>query len=202
MFFFSSNRIPTRKSLLKSSNDSSSSNLNNNKLTNNFNVVLKPVSDSTNSTKSKKTITSESIGNNIDDSTIGSDRESIIDCSKQIESMLDEQIKQNTSQTERKNLNVDTKNNADTASLSNISPSRMSNNLKRVCDKVLVFRKSCLSYAEHSLLPQQRFRFRELLTKLEKSNESLRAIGINENSMEQLNELRSNLRDIVVFVQK
>nr|XP_027203646.1 probable serine/threonine-protein kinase tsuA [Dermatophagoides pteronyssinus] len=195
-------QIPTRKSLLKSSNDSSSSNLNNNKLTNNFNVVLKPVSDSTNSTKSKKTITSESIGNNIDDSTIGSDRESIIDCSKQIESMLDEQIKQNTSQTERKNLNVDTKNNADTASLSNISPSRMSNNLKRVCDKVLVFRKSCLSYAEHSLLPQQRFRFRELLTKLEKSNESLRAIGINENSMEQLNELRSNLRDIVVFVQK
>ncbi|KAH9527730.1 hypothetical protein DERF_001736, partial [Dermatophagoides farinae] len=200
-------QIPTRKSLMKNSNDSS--NNNNNKMANNFNVVLKPVSDSTNTAKLKKSLASESIGNNNndDDSTmIGSNRESIIECSKQIELMLDEQLKQNNNQhTMGKNLNVDNTINADTTSLSNISPSRMSNNLKRVCDIVLVFRKSCLSYAEHSLMPQQRFRFRELLTKLEKSNESLRGIGgggINENSLEQLNELQSNLRDIVVFVQK
>ncbi|OTF71181.1 hypothetical protein BLA29_010711 [Euroglyphus maynei] len=52
-------------------------------------------------------------------------------------------------------------------------------------------------------MPQQRFRFRELLTKMEKCNESLRAIGNNENSIEQqLNELQTNLRDIVVFIQK
>lgn len=172
------------------------------KCSNNFielnRVVLKPVSGSDSSKCPAKLSNSNNETNDKSDSIL-TDRESIIDCSKVIENMLVDLML----------IIGGNQKTTDQPDPSSISPSRHLNQMKRICDKVLLFRKSCLSYAEHSLLPQQRFRFRELLTKLEKSNESLRATNNDQrmqNSSHQFSqnvqELKTNIRDIVTFIQK
>lgn len=86
--------------------------------------------------------------------------------------------------------------------------------LKQLVERTLLFRKACLTFAEESLLPQQRFRFRELLTKLEKNAETLRSNhvasagggggnpSVSPGARSLLTDLRSNIKDIVGVVQK
>lgn len=122
------------------------------------------------------------------------DRTMIIEFSNNLDQLIQSQMKQLQSPSAELVVNTET-------NKTQLSPRHVYNNSMKLCDKVLSFRKSCLTYAEDSLSPQQRFRFRELLTKLEKNAESLRS-----NSESDLNhiysELQSNIKDIVTVVQK
>ncbi|KAF7494327.1 Tyrosine-protein kinase Abl [Sarcoptes scabiei] len=174
-------------------------------------VILKPISssDSRSVPKSKNEINEM---NNAEDMKISGDRESIIECFNIIANMIVNEQKRyaktedSSSSTQKKNLTIDSTNQQ------SISPTRASHQLKKVADKINLLQKSCLLYAEDSLMPQQRFRFRELLTKLEKNSDILRSTydlhqqkTLNPNVIDPnftLSELQVNLKDIAAFVCK
>ena len=144
--------------------------------------------------------------NEMDDNltNLVSDRNSLINFSKMLEQLIETQMKQMFDNSSLQSMDHST---------NQISPSRFNsaNSVKNLCDKVHLFRKSCLTYAEESLTPQQRFRLRELLIKLEKNSDSLRSsnnIQSERNSLDHqklghlFSELQTNIRDIITVVQK
>lgn len=131
-----------------------------------------------------------------------SDRNSIIELSKNLDQLIQCQV--NELPEESKFLSTDINR------TTQLSPRHIHNNSVKLCDKVLSFRKNCLNYAEDSLSPQQRFRFRELLTKLEKNAELLRSTNCGPNGLiseskhlsNVYQDLQTNIKDIVLIVQK
>ncbi|KAG8193740.1 hypothetical protein JTE90_005038 [Oedothorax gibbosus] len=73
----------------------------------------------------------------------------------------------------------------------------------QLTDKVQLFRTSCSGYAEY-IPPHGRFRFRELLSKLESQGEQLRTCNSNNSSdsAKLLSELQNTVRDLVNVVQR
>lgn len=98
--------------------------------------------------------------------------------------------------------------NGNNSSKQKTSPSRNihANNMKHFCDQTLKVCGVCLAYSTDSLPPHQRFRFRELVLKLEKNVNCLRSMPnvSNENVVmaNSLNEIGANMRDIVAVVGK
>ncbi|XP_013776391.1 tyrosine-protein kinase Abl-like [Limulus polyphemus] len=78
-----------------------------------------------------------------------------------------------------------------------------SGNVMQLSDKVQLFRTSCGNYAE-SIPPHGRFRFRELLTKLERQGEQLRTCSSNNSAFSSrlFEELQNTVRDLVNMVQR
>lgn len=73
----------------------------------------------------------------------------------------------------------------------------------QLTDKVQLFRTSCAGYAEY-IPPHGRFRFRELLSRLESQGEQLRTCNSNNSSdsAKLLSELQNTVRDVVNLVQR
>lgn len=73
----------------------------------------------------------------------------------------------------------------------------------QLTDKVQLFRTSCAGYAEY-IPPHGRFRFRELLSRLESQGEQLRTCNSNNSSdsAKLLSELQNTVRDLVNLVQR
>ena len=76
-------------------------------------------------------------------------------------------------------------------------------NIIQLTDKVQLFRTSCAGYAEY-IPPHGRFRFRELLSRLESQGEQLRTCNSNNSSdsAKLLSELQNTVRDLVNLVQR
>ncbi|XP_067145465.1 tyrosine-protein kinase ABL1 isoform X3 [Centruroides vittatus] len=83
------------------------------------------------------------------------------------------------------------------------SPTVSSMNVIQLSDKVQLFRSSCGNYAEN-IPPQGRFRFRELLTRLESQGEHLRICSSNNttDSAKLFCDLQNTVRDLVNVVQR
>lgn len=73
----------------------------------------------------------------------------------------------------------------------------------QLTDKVQLFRTSCSGYAEY-IPPHGRFRFRELLSRLENQGEQLRTCNSNNSSdsAKLLSDLQNTVRDLVNVVQR
>lgn len=73
----------------------------------------------------------------------------------------------------------------------------------QLTDKVQLFRTSCAGYAEY-IPPHGRFRFRELLSRLENQGEQLRTCNSNNSSdsAKLLSDLQNTVRDLVNLVQR
>ncbi|XP_013780893.2 tyrosine-protein kinase Abl-like isoform X2 [Limulus polyphemus] len=84
-----------------------------------------------------------------------------------------------------------------------IATSVSSGNVMQLSDKVQLFRSSCVNYAE-SISPHGKFRFRELLSKLEKQGEQLPTSSSNNSvsSFRLFDELQNTVRDLVNIVQR
>lgn len=184
--------------------------MDNSKLTNNSSllnkVVLKPVGNS-DLNKPPRFGAEKLYANESSDAhslPLASDRGSVVEFSQTLEQLISSQVK---------HLSGGDLSNGTGASNENggqqISPSRLASansNLKALCDKVHTFRKLCLTYSEESLSPQQRFRLREILTKLEKNSDCLRSQTnqpVNDSQLGHLyGDLQGNIRDIITVVQK
>lgn len=171
--------------------------------------ALKPVHSSDTNKSSRF---GEKLCNEMDDNTagLGSDRDSIVEFSKALELLISGQVKSAGGFQGGEPILLASHEPVSTNT--QLSPSRLAgSSVKQLCDKAHLFRKSCLAYAENCLSPQQRFRLRELLTKLEKNADCLRSCSSSPNShsgadhpqMDHLyNSLQSNIRDIISVVQK
>lgn len=75
--------------------------------------------------------------------------------------------------------------------------------LMQLSDKVTLFHSSCSSYADN-IPPHGRFRFRELLSRLESQATSLRSCGSNNaaDSTKLFTELQNTIKDLVNTVQR
>ncbi|GFR00071.1 tyrosine-protein kinase Abl [Trichonephila clavata] len=71
----------------------------------------------------------------------------------------------------------------------------------QLTDKVQLFRTSCSGYAEY-IPPHGRFRFRELLSRLENQGEQLRTCNSNNSSAKLLSDLQNTVHDLVNVVQR
>ncbi|GIX82802.1 hypothetical protein CEXT_509781 [Caerostris extrusa] len=73
----------------------------------------------------------------------------------------------------------------------------------QLTDKVQLFRTSCSGYAEY-IPPHGRFRFRELLSRLENQGEQLRTCNSNNSSdsTKLLSDLQNTVHDLVNVVQR
>ncbi|XP_013781839.1 uncharacterized protein LOC106466143, partial [Limulus polyphemus] len=78
-----------------------------------------------------------------------------------------------------------------------------SSSVMHLSQKVQLFLSSCSSYAE-SIPPHGRFRFRELLTKLDRQGEQLRACSSNSSAScaKLFTDLETTVRDLVHTVQR
>ncbi|XP_076343282.1 uncharacterized protein LOC143243313 isoform X2 [Tachypleus tridentatus] len=78
-----------------------------------------------------------------------------------------------------------------------------SSSVMHLSEKVQLFLSSCSSYAE-SIPPHGRFRFRELLTKLDRQGEQLRACSSNSSAScaKLFTDLETTVRDLVHTVQR
>ncbi|UYV84001.1 ABL1, partial [Cordylochernes scorpioides] len=74
-----------------------------------------------------------------------------------------------------------------------MQPSLSSTNVLQLSDKVQLFRSTCNSYAE-TIPPHGRFRFRELLSKLDTQGEQLRTAN---SGLRLLSDIQNTLRDLV-----
>lgn len=188
-------------------------------------VVLKPVGNSANNSQSAATaqqsrfgVTEKLYANDPEDLPsispgVPADRNSVIEYSRTLDLLIAGQVKalaglenggggggggQQTLQTS-------------TTETQQVSPSRgglnASNSNKQLADRVHQLRKMCLAVSEEALTPQQRFRIRELLTKLEKNSDRLRSSGgqqqVTDGQLVGLyGDLQANIRDIITVVQK
>ncbi|XP_054706918.1 tyrosine-protein kinase Abl-like [Uloborus diversus] len=83
------------------------------------------------------------------------------------------------------------------------APNISSMSIIQLTDKVQLFRTSCSGYAEY-IPPHGRFRFRELLSRLENQGEQLRTCNSNNSSdnSKLLSDLQNTVRDLVNVVQR
>ena len=82
------------------------------------------------------------------------------------------------------------------------------NQLVQLCDKIQLFKSSCQSHFNH-VPPQQRFRFRELLTKFENQSDQINLKASSNsnspttnNSSKVLTDLQNTLRDLINVIQR
>jgi len=136
--------------------------------------------DSSGNTSSKlvlKSITKQNSvtkpDNKYDKNNISSDRSSILEISGAIESSL---------------------------STLKSSPNQSSIAIMQLSDKVQLLTLSCKQFSDH-VPPQQRFRFRELLTKFESQCDQLKTSN-SSTSSKLYTDLQNTLRDIVNSVQR
>jgi hypothetical protein len=117
--------------------------------------------------------TNTKLDNKYDNNIISSDRSSILEISGAIENSI---------------------------STLKSAPTQSSIAIMQLCDKVQLFKLSCKQFSDH-VPPQQRFRFRELLTKFESQCDLLKTSN-SSTSSKLYSDLQNTLRDIVNVVQR